>query len=114
MVVGLRVEDVDDARVQASWAGRALCKGRTHLFFAPPGEKPAARVRREALAKRYCATCPVQEPCRTWGRENHENGVWGGENEEERAAAGYAPRSINRRSVQLARRQGEGDADKAG
>lgn len=100
-------DDLGDPALQASWVHDANCKGRTHLFFAPPGEKPEARVRREAIARRYCATCPVIEACRQWGRDNRENGVWGGENEEERAAAGFAPRSINRRSVQLARRQSE-------
>ena len=28
-------------------------------------------------------------PCRQWARENREYGFWGGESEEERAAAGY-------------------------
>jgi hypothetical protein len=37
-------------------------------------------------------------------RDNRENGFWGGENEEERAAAGHSPRSISRRSVQDAAR----------
>jgi WhiB family redox-sensing transcriptional regulator len=95
-----------DALEQARWALLANCKGKTHLFFAPHGEKPEARARREAIAYRYCATCSVQEPCRAWGREHHENGVWGGENEEDRALAGFAPRSINRRSVAEARNVG--------
>jgi len=100
-------EQLDDAALQARWVLHANCKGKTHLFFAPHGEKPEARVRREAIAYRYCATCPVQEPCRQWGRDNHENGVCGGENQQERALAGFAPRSINRRSVQQARIEGE-------
>jgi hypothetical protein len=37
-------------------------------------------------------------------RANRENGFWGGENEEERAAAGHSPRSISRRAVQEAAR----------
>lgn len=98
--------DLADALEQARWTVHANCKGKTHLFFAPHGEKPEARARREALAYRYCETCPVREPCRTWGREHHENGVWGGENEEDRALAGFAPRSINRRSVADARNRG--------
>ena len=33
--------------------------------------------------------CSVLEVCRTFARENHEYGFWGGESEEERHAAGY-------------------------
>ena len=84
------------------WAVHAKCKGKTHLFFAPAGERPEARARREDLARKYCAVCPVQVPCRDEARRNHEAGLWGGENEEERAEAGYAPRAITRRAVQVA------------
>jgi hypothetical protein len=52
-----------------------------------------------------CADCPVLEPCRDMARINRENGFWGGEAEEERAASGYAPRSISRRAVQAAAAQ---------
>ena len=44
------------------------------------------------------------DDCRRAARDNRENGFWGGESEEERAAAGFPPRSINRRSVQAAGR----------
>lgn len=84
------------------WSVHAKCKGKTHLFFAPAGERPEARARREDLARKYCAVCPVQAPCRDEARVNHEAGLWGGENEEERAEAGFAPRAITRRSVQVA------------
>ncbi|HMQ25995.1 MAG TPA: WhiB family transcriptional regulator [Acidimicrobiales bacterium] len=84
------------------WAVHAKCRGKTHLFFAPAGERPEARVRREELARKYCALCPVQVPCRDEARANHEAGLWGGENEEQRAAAGFAPRAITRRAVQVA------------
>ncbi len=43
----------------------------------------------EARARAICRTCDVLEPCRRWARENREYGFWGGESEEERAAAGY-------------------------
>jgi WhiB family redox-sensing transcriptional regulator len=66
-----------------------MCSGQTGLFFAPPGERPEARARREAKARQLCQICPVLEPCRAWGRQNREYGFWGGESEEERAAAGY-------------------------
>jgi WhiB family redox-sensing transcriptional regulator len=71
------------------WQATAMCAGQTDLFFAPPGERPEARARREAKARQLCQICPVLEPCRNWGRQNREYGFWGGESEEERAAAGY-------------------------
>jgi len=52
-------------------------------------ERPERRARREAEARALCESCPVREPCRGWARANHEYGFWGGESEEERAAAGY-------------------------
>jgi WhiB family redox-sensing transcriptional regulator len=72
-----------------AWTGDAACRGETSLFFAPAGERPEARVVREARARAICLTCPVMEPCRQWAREQREYGFWGGESEEERAAAGY-------------------------
>jgi WhiB family transcriptional regulator, redox-sensing transcriptional regulator len=84
------------------WMAEAACKGRTTLFFGLAGERPERRVRREARARKVCESCPVLEPCRQMARLNGENGYWGGESEEERAAAGYAPVSISRRSVQEA------------
>lgn len=84
------------------WMGAAACAGRTQLFFGIAGERPERRVRREARARTICAECPVLEPCRSMARRNGENGFWGGESEEERAAAGFPPISISRRSVQEA------------
>jgi WhiB family redox-sensing transcriptional regulator len=72
-----------------AWTGTAACRGQTGLFFAPAGERPEARVVREARARTICQACPVIEPCRQWAREQREYGFWGGESEEERAAAGY-------------------------
>jgi WhiB family transcriptional regulator, redox-sensing transcriptional regulator len=72
-----------------AWTDTAACQGQTPLFFAPQGERPEARVVREAKARAICHRCPVIEPCRTWAREQREYGFWGGESEEERAAAGY-------------------------
>ena len=90
----------DGALERAPWMDHAACAGRTQLFFGIAGERPERRVRREARARKVCAGCPVIEPCRSMARHNGENGFWGGESEEERAAAGYAPVSISRRSVQ--------------
>ena len=72
-----------------AWTGDAACRGETSLFFAPAGERPEARVVREARARAICTNCPVAEPCRQWAREQREYGFWGGESEEERAAAGF-------------------------
>ncbi|MFN0025901.1 MAG: WhiB family transcriptional regulator [Acidimicrobiales bacterium] len=67
------------------------CGGQTALFFPPASERPQARLRREADAKAICAACPVQLECRTYARIHREHGVWGGENEDERIRAGFAP-----------------------
>lgn len=71
------------------WITRAACGGNTHLFFPPSAERPQARSRREAKARKLCQECPVNEQCREFGRTHREYGVWGGENEEERVRAGY-------------------------
>lgn len=72
-----------------TWTDDAACAGQTDLFFAPPGERPEARVVRENRARSICAGCEVLHECRRWARENREYGFWGGESEEERAAAGF-------------------------
>jgi len=82
-----------------------MCKGKTHMFFATPGERDGRRRRREALARAYCAVCPVVEPCRDAGRGGREHGLWGSESDEQRAAAGFGARSPHRRSVAAAARQ---------
>ncbi len=87
----------------SSWQDEAVCKGLTEVFFGPAAERPERRVEREALALTYCHSCPVMLPCRRNARLNREHGIWGGENDEQRAAAGYAPRSPSRRSVIQAR-----------
>ncbi len=71
------------------WTAQAACSGQTELFFGPAGERPETRARREAKAATVCAACPVINECRQWARENREYGFWGGESEEDRAAAGY-------------------------
>lgn len=71
------------------WTEQAACRGQHRLFFAPPGERPEARAVREAQARAVCRTCTVLGDCRSWARENREYGFWGGESEEERAAAGF-------------------------
>ena len=72
-----------------AWTADAACGGQTDLFFAPAGERPETRVLREARARAICRSCPVMTPCRDWARDSREYGFWGGESEEERAAAGF-------------------------
>ena len=97
--------DAQTLSARQPWMAEAACHGRTPLFFGIAGERPERRVRREARARKVCASCPVIEPCREMARTNGENGFWGGESEEERAAAGFPPRSISRRGVLAAARQ---------
>ena len=72
-----------------SWTDEAACAGRTELFFAPAGERPEARAVRENKARAVCSECEALVACRDWAREHREYGFWGGESEEERAAAGF-------------------------
>lgn len=72
-----------------NWRDHARCHGQMRLFFARKAERPEARERREAKARRLCDTCPVADICREWGRLHHEYGFWGGESEEDRHRAGY-------------------------
>jgi len=90
-----------------SWVALAECGDKTHLFFGPPGEQPSSRRRREADAIKVCSNCAALVACREAGRRNYEHGIWGGENDEQRALAGFPPRRLVRRSVAAARRQAE-------
>jgi WhiB family redox-sensing transcriptional regulator len=91
------------------WATDAACRGRSALFFAPHAERPQARVRREAQARQVCAECAVLLECRSFARSNREYGFWGGESEDERAAAGFpVPAAVGSR--RRARLQASSDA----
>jgi hypothetical protein len=79
------------AEAPAGWTAAAACKGRLDLFYAPHAERPQARLRRVAEGRRVCATCPVRDTCREHARQHLEQGLWGGETEEERTAAGFPP-----------------------
>jgi hypothetical protein len=75
------------------------CSGRSQLFFAPPGERRVRREKREATARSYCNQCSVKDMCKLAGRVGREHGMWGAENDEERAAAGYAPLFPHRKAI---------------
>ena len=72
-----------------TWTTDSACSGQTELFFAPAGERPETRLLRESRARAICHACPAVDPCRRWAREHREYGFWGGESEEDRAAAGF-------------------------
>lgn len=88
-----------------AWTDSAACRGRTDLFFAPYGEQWNAREIREAAARDICLACPVLESCRRWAREHREYGFWGGETEEDRAAAGFCVAFPTGRQVRAMRRR---------
>ncbi|MGH1492521.1 MAG: WhiB family transcriptional regulator [Acidimicrobiales bacterium] len=90
-------------KTNTALAEQGVCAGLTHVFFGPASERPERRVEREAIAASYCMSCPVMIECRETARLNREHGFWGCENDEERAAAGFSPRSPSRRSVIQAR-----------
>src|SRR5690242_17188994 len=93
------VVPVTTPNVRTSWNDEAACRGQPDLFFAPRAERPQARVRREAKARRLCEACPVSVPCRAFARDHREYGFWGGESEEERHRAGFTiPAPIGVRS----------------
>lgn len=71
------------------WMTAAACRGLTHLFFPSPSERPQSRGQRETVARSVCAACAVRSTCRDFARVNHEYGLWGGESEDERHAAGF-------------------------
>ena len=73
------------------WMENAACRGKSELFFPPPGERPAARENRENRARAVCTSCTVLGSCQDFARNERELGFWGGESEIERAEAGFAP-----------------------
>ena len=78
-----RIQTDDD------WMNGAECRGLPEIFFPPIAERPQARERRESMARSVCLQCAVLETCRSFARDNHEYGFWGGESEEERHVAGF-------------------------
>jgi len=87
-----------------AWKQAANCKGKGKLFFALQAERPQARTRREAKAHRLCTECVVTETCKSYARDSHEYGYWGGESEEDRHLAGFtvlAPIGIRAREARF-------------
>ena len=86
---GVDLDPTLGRRGAPDWTQGAACRGQTALFFAAHAERPDGRELREAQARALCLVCPVLEQCRARARQQREYGLWGGETEEERAAAGY-------------------------
>jgi WhiB family redox-sensing transcriptional regulator len=79
----------DTEAVESDWMNQANCQGHTPLFFPPRAERPQARARREARARKLCMQCAVLDQCRAFARDHHEYGFWAGESEEDRHVAGF-------------------------
>jgi WhiB family redox-sensing transcriptional regulator len=96
------------APTDPDWRDQAHCRGHLKLFFPPKAERPQARARREAKAKRLCDACPVLLECRSWARQNREYGYWAGESEEDRYFLGFgvsAPIGVRVRLEREAQRE---------
>jgi WhiB family redox-sensing transcriptional regulator len=92
----------------ADWKLDAACRGQLELFFARKAERPEARARREAKAKRMCDVCPVFDECRSTARANREYGYWANESEEDRHVLGFrvtAPIGLRARLADIEKRQ---------
>ena len=80
------------------WQHLAACRGEDAAHFFAPSyfERRAEKDAREAVAKAFCARCPVRDECLEYALDTRDNhGIWGGMNEMER-------RAILRRRAQLA------------
>ncbi|WP_269324936.1 WhiB family transcriptional regulator [Rhodococcus pyridinivorans] len=65
----------------------SCCSVGDYLFFPPTDERQHERARRERIAKKICAECPVLSPCRQYAiAVNEPYGIWGGMSESERRA----------------------------
>lgn len=74
---------------------RLPCTTDPQLFHAPDdgrADRGPDAHRRTRHAKALCHTCPLIAACRQWARDHDEVGVWGAEDDNERArATGYRP-----------------------
>ncbi len=85
------------------WQDRGLCRRMpVEVFFEAEGARGANKRRREEVAKRVCARCPVLEPCREHALAAEDFGVWGGlsahEREELRASGQVVTPVVTRAS----------------
>ena len=68
------------------WQELGLCRGADPLlFFHTQNERGSSRSRRDQLAKRVCASCPVRLECADYAiRAREPFGVWGVLSEDDR------------------------------
>lgn len=60
------------AQADTSWHKHAACKGKPAEWFFPVN--PEDRERGLSV----CRGCPVRIPCRKYGEEHENYGIWGG------------------------------------
>ncbi|MET9321916.1 WhiB family transcriptional regulator [Streptomyces sp. NPDC003038] len=96
-----------------TWKDDAACLGvPTQVFFAL-GKGPQASAD-EAYAKSICVRCPVRSKCLTHALTAREDyGVWGGLNEDERAALLAQARRAAERQRRKEREKAKADASAA-
>jgi len=84
VTVGAASQEPDAA---GSWWHRALCVGRSELFFPPAGvEQEETRLERERAAIGLCARCPIRIRCLDYALQHDiRYGIWGGRTERDRA-----------------------------
>lgn len=73
--------------VAEGWQHQAACRGQDAAYFFAPSyfERRDQKNAREAVAKSFCARCPVRLECLEYALDAREpHGVWGGLNEMER------------------------------
>ena len=69
------------------WQHEAACRGQDAVYFFAPSyfERREEKNAREAVAKSFCARCPVRVECLEYALLHRiEHGVWGGASERER------------------------------
>lgn len=65
--------------MDANWMSQGKCRNEPPSTFFPSDGVGVE------VARRICATCPVQEPCLEYALRNRiDHGVWGGASERER------------------------------
>jgi WhiB family redox-sensing transcriptional regulator len=77
-----------------SMAGAACAQADPLLFFGADAERERAKIKREAVAVKVCASCRVIESCRAWVAANPDLskfGVWAGTGEAERSGPRKSP-----------------------
>lgn len=68
------------------WHSEGVCRTLPSEWFfgreddeGVPVHRPTLNIAEVKRARRICGICPVQEECRNWGLNRHEEfGIWGG------------------------------------